>query len=297
MKPGIYEGSVSHRRRVRRHHAFVYPIAMPLLDLEHLDEVFARHPLWSIERANAVSFRRADFLGDPTVPLDTAVRDLVESHIGRRPLGHVYLLAHLRTWGWLFNPIALYFCMDQSGQRAEAVVAQVTNTPWHEQHAYVLDGGQGEHRFAKKLHVSPFFGMDQHYRLRMRDTNSALVVHLSNVEKGRIVFDATLSLRRRDISRAALGRLLWRFPLLTVRVSAGIYWQAVRLWLKKAPVHPHPRPAHHEADHDAVDAGPDRRIAGSLSMDRQLATSSASTAPDEALMSGEATLIPADDRA
>ena len=279
MKPGIYEGSVVHRRRAPSPHAFTYPVAMPLLDLGELEEVFACHPLWSMERANAVSFRRADFLGDPTVPLDTAVRDLVESRIGRRPLGPIRMLAHLRTWGWLFNPIAFYFCMDRSGEGVETVVAQVTNTPWHERHAYVLDGGEGEHRFPKKLHVSPFFGMDQHYRLRVRDTNGDLVVHLSNVEKGMVVFDATLTLRRREISRAALGRLLWRFPLLTVRVSTGIYWQAFRLWLKKTPVHPHPHRAHHEADDARSHRSPGRGIGTGLPTDAPGAGNSAYSPP------------------
>jgi uncharacterized protein len=240
VNSAVYEGTLHHRRHGPHRHEFTYPMAMPYLELDELDQVFARHRLWSVERRNAVSFRRADFLGDPGVPLDTAVRDLVLARTGTRPAGPIRLLAQVRTWGWLFNPISIYFCMDEAGERIETLVLDVMNTPWHERHAYVLDGGEGEHRFSKELHVSPFFGMDHEYRLRLSRPGERIVVRLASLEGGRVVFDATLALRRRAISRSALGRVLWRYPLLTLRVSAGIYWQALRLRAKGAPFHSHP---------------------------------------------------------
>jgi len=240
VNSALYEGTLHHQRRGAVRHQFGYQVAMPYLELGELDEVFARHPLWSVGRANAVFFRRADFLGDPAVPLDTAIRDLVEARTSRRPTGPIRMLAHLRTWGWLFNPITVYFCMDERGRRMESLVLDVTNTPWHEHHAYVVDGGEGEHVFHKELHVSPFFGMDQHYRLRVFEPGERLALRLSSLQGDTVVFEASLALRRREISRAALGRLLWRYPLLTLRVSAGIYRQALRLWSKGAPLHSHP---------------------------------------------------------
>ncbi|HVM65678.1 MAG TPA: DUF1365 domain-containing protein [Acidimicrobiales bacterium] len=240
MNSAVFEGTIRHRRSGPRSHQFTYRVAMPYLDLDELDQVCALHPLWSLERPNGASLRRADFLGDTAVPLATAVRDLVESRTGTRPGGPVRLLAHVRTWGWLFNPIAVYFCFDEPGGRVVSLVLDVTNTPWHEHHAYVVSGGEGEHWLPKELHVSPFFGMDQLYRLRVVGPGDALLVSLASLERGRTVFDASLALRRRELSRAALGRVLWRYPALTHRVSAGIYWQAVRLWAKGTPVHPHP---------------------------------------------------------
>ncbi|MET0912178.1 MAG: DUF1365 domain-containing protein [Acidimicrobiales bacterium] len=240
VNSALYEGTLRHRRLGPRPHRFAYALTLLYLDLAELDEVFARHPLWSVERPNAVSFRRADFLGDAEVPLDTAVRDLVEARLGRRPSGAIRLLGHVRTWGWLFNPLTIYVCTDAGGDRIEALVLEVTNTPWHERHAYVLDGGAGEHRFAKALHVSPFFGMDQEYRLRMGEPGEHLVVELAALEGGEVVFEASLALRRRAITRSSLGRLLWRRPLLTLRVSTAIYTQALRLWAKRTPYHPHP---------------------------------------------------------
>lgn len=240
MNSSLYEGTLRHDRRSPRRHVFRQRVAMPLLDLDEIDELVDHHPLWSAERPNAVSFRRADFLGDPAAPLHAAVRDLVEERTGRRPTGPIRLLAHLRTWGWLFNPIAIYLCMDAVGEEIEALVLDVTNTPWHEHHTYVIAGGEGEHRFPKELHVSPFFGMGYDYRLRLNRPGERLVVSLALLDGDAVTFEATLALQRRAISRKALGRLLWRYPLLTARVSTGIYAQALRLRAKGVPVHAHP---------------------------------------------------------
>lgn len=235
MSSALYEGTVGHRR-VAPAHAFTNRLALPFLDLAELDEVAARSRLWSQERPNAVSFRRTDYLGDPAVPLDRAVRDLVAERTARRPSGPIRLLAHVRTWGWLFNPLAVYYCMDATGTAVEAIVLEVTNTPWGERHAYVV-AGPGEHRFPKALHVSPFFGMDQEYRLRVGEPGPELRLELALLEGETVVFEAALRLRRRPL---AVGRLLWRHPLQTVRVSTAIRWQALRLWTKRATFHRHP---------------------------------------------------------
>ncbi|HVJ97818.1 MAG TPA: DUF1365 domain-containing protein [Acidimicrobiia bacterium] len=241
MNSALYAGTLYHRRVGSPSHEFRFPLAMPFLDLAELDEVFARHPLWSRERRNVVRFRRADYLGDPGVPLDAAVRDLVLARTGRRPSGPIRMLTHVRMWGWLFNPLTIYFCMNATGTRAEALVLEVTNTPWHERHAYVIEGGEGTHTFGKELHVSPFLSMDQEYRLDVSTRGERMAVRLAAFENGVLVFDASLALRRREVTRAAMTDMLWRYPLLTLRISFGIYWQALRLWRKGTQVYAHPR--------------------------------------------------------
>jgi hypothetical protein len=244
LRSAVYEGTLVHRRfGPGPAHSFSYRLAMPLLDLAEVDEVAALHPLVSARRPAPVRLRRDDFLGDPAVPLDGAVRDLVEARTGSRPVGPVALLANLRTWGWLFNPIALYFCAGGAGHPGTApvtdLVAEVQNTPWHERTAYVV-GGPGEHRFAKALHVSPFLPMGVGYRLRYTAPAERLDVSLDVLDGGTCLFSAHLALRRRDLDRAALGRLLWANPAPTHRLSAGIYAQAARLRLKGAPFFTHP---------------------------------------------------------
>ena len=240
LRSAVYEGTVVHRRYgPGPSHSFSYAVALPLLDLAEVESVSGMHPLWSATRAAPVRFRRADFLGRPDVPLDQAVRDLVAGHTGHRPAGPVALLANLRTWGWLFNPISLYFCAADGDDGVATLVAEVQNTPWHERISYVV-GGPGEHRFAKGLHVSPFLPMDLTYRLRYTDPGARMVVVIDVLDGEDRVFGARMDLRRREVDRRTLGTLVWHSPAMTHRVSAGIYAQAARLRLKGAPFFSHP---------------------------------------------------------
>ena len=135
----IYEGLVRHRRLGEVQHSFRYRVFMTLLDLDELPELFDRHPLYSARRPAPVRFRRSDYLGDPDVPLAESARRLVEARTGHRPEGPVRLLTHLRYLGRSFNPVSFYYLYDRAGERVEAVIAEVTNIPWRERHAYVVE--------------------------------------------------------------------------------------------------------------------------------------------------------------
>ena len=249
----VYVGTVRHRRYAPRRHAFRFRLFMMYLDLDELPALFAGRWLWRYERPALAAFRRADYLGEPGVPLAEAVRTVVAERTGRRPAGPIRLLTHLRYFGYCFNPVSFYYCFDHTGARIEAIVAEITNTPWNERHAYVLSAAQNlgsadklHYRFAKTFHVSPFLAMEQQYRWRFVTPGERLLVHMENHAPSGRVFDATLSLRRRSLSTAALAGTLLAHPFMTARISAAIYLHAARLWLKRVPVHAHP------ASHDAA---------------------------------------------
>ena len=240
----VYEGWVRHRRHTPVEHGFTYRHTMVLLDLDELPEVLDQHPLFSARRAAPARFRREDHLGDPGRPLAECVRELVQQRTGARPDGPVRLLTTLRTLGHSFNPVSFFYCFGPDGEHVEAVVAQVTNTPWGESHAYVLRR-QGEtvmrDTLEKVFHVSPFIGMDNRYDWRVTEPNGQLLVHIDeHDDAGGHVFDATLSLKRHELSRARLTRMLMQFPVASLRVVFLIYWNALRLKLKGAPYHSHP---------------------------------------------------------
>ncbi|HUL94441.1 MAG TPA: DUF1365 domain-containing protein [Usitatibacter sp.] len=246
MQSALYVGRVLHKRLEPAPHAFAYSLFMAYLDLSELDRVFRDRWLWSAQRPALAWLRRSDYLGDPALPLDESVRALVHRETGHRLAGPVRMLAHLRMFGHCFNPVSFYYCFDPSGARVEAIVAEITNTPWNERHAYVLpaDGaardGRLHWRFGKAFHVSPFMPMEMEYDWSFTTPGEWLAVHMANRRGGRRVFDATLALRRREISGASLAAALARYPFLTANIVRAIYWQALRLRLKGAPFHPHP---------------------------------------------------------
>lgn len=242
----IFEGTVRHRRFGPVPHEFTFPLFMLYLDLAEL-ETAAVAPLFRVERAAPLSFRRADHAGDASVPLDTTIRNLVERESGARPRGPIRLLTHARTFGHVFNPVSFYYCFDESGLRVESVVGEVTNTPWRERHLYVghpasdtATGAAHRWQFQKALHVSPFMGMDQVYDWHFTDPGDGLSVHMDVVEAGAPRLDATMVMRRRPLTASALASALIRYPLLTLRVVAGIHIHAFRVWRKGNPYYPKP---------------------------------------------------------
>lgn len=256
MNSSIYFGRVRHRRMAPVEHAFSYRMFMLYLDLAELPRLFERRWFWSVSRPALARFRREDHFGDPAVPLEQSVRDLVDRETGQRPEGPIRLLTHLRYFGYVFNPVSFYYCFDADDARVETIVAEVTNTPWGERHCYVLPqrmnagrDGHGRYSPEKVMHVSPFMEMDVAYDWRFNAPGEMLTVHMENAREGRKIFDATLVLEREEITARSLARALAGYPLMTLRVMVAIHWQALKLWLKGAPVHDHPgkgRPAMEE---------------------------------------------------
>ena len=250
------EGTIRHRRKLPARHDFQYDIGMLALDLDDWTALPRFSPFLSAGRFNWVSLYREDYL-DPEVPsLRTAVQQRVKAATGWQPDGPIQLLTHPRYLGYIFNPVSFYLCY-QAGQHPEngdvprAILAQITNTPWKERHVYCLEcqhPGPGSKEdwqterfaFSKRFHVSPFNGMNQHYQWLFSFRGPDLRIHMNVREDERKHFDATLVVRRSPFDRKTFHNSLVRFPLETIKGTAGIYWNALKLKLKGAHFYTHP---------------------------------------------------------
>jgi uncharacterized protein len=260
MESCIYNGWVRHRRHEPSGHQFRYELFMMYLDLAELPHLFDSYWCWSARRAALARFKRSDYhqtLDDTDehhdeLSLDEAVRRTVTAQTGRRPDGPIRMLTHMRYFGYVFNPVTFYYCFDSSGTKVQTILAEITNTPWKERHAYVLPVTSATRNdsvlrfeFGKEFHVSPFWPMDMSYDWRLSVPGEELRIHMDNLQRKdgqtRRVFDATLTLEREEITSASLARVLYRYPLMTAKISGAIYWQALRLWFRRTPFFTHPK--------------------------------------------------------
>jgi DUF1365 family protein len=246
-EPGLYVGTIRHRRFRPRPHAFEYSIFMALLDIDRIGETMATSRLTSWNRWNLAAFDDRDHLGDPSQPLRARLAASAEAAGVSLPDGPTYLLTHLRYAGFVFNPLSLFYCCDREG-RVRAVLAEVNNTFGGRHEYWLRPNGSPDSRFkstvAKNFYVSPFMEAAVEYEFAITPPGRFAAVHINaswtGAAPGRI-FDATLTLERQPWTAANLRRALLRFPFMTTKVVAAIHWEAARLWLKGLPVQPMPQ--------------------------------------------------------
>lgn len=244
----IYRGSLRHRRFLPRRHAFTYRLWMVWLDLDELPTLFDGVPGFSARRPALARFRREDYLAPHALPLEVAVRERLRHELGdelaARANGPIRMLTQLRLCGVAFNPITLYYVYDDA-ERLQAVLGEVSNTPWGERQCYAsaIDTLRHSHSatFDKAMHVSPFNPMDMTYRWRFNTPGERLYLHMENWKDARCHFDATLLLSPRPATRRALLATLARQPWMSLKTVAAIHFEALRLWIKRMPIFDHPR--------------------------------------------------------
>ncbi|WP_320822156.1 DUF1365 domain-containing protein [Reinekea sp.] len=255
-------GWVRHRRLGAIPHALKYPMYMLYLDLDELPGIVASSRLMSQDRFNWLNFRRSDFFGDPQRALKTTVIEKIaqESSIEASSIWRICMLTNLRTLGFLSNPVTFYYAFDQDDQLL-AIMPEITNTPWRERFQYVLSSAPDSQaisptyhsakgsrfKLVKDFHISPFHPMNLNYDWRFSQPDRRKnTIHLESWQSNAKIFDATLSLAPIPIRAATIRHTLIRFPVMAVKVSSGIYWHALKLWLKGVTFHPHPKNANKE---------------------------------------------------
>lgn len=248
LRNQIFTGTIRHRRFAPKRHFFSYRLFMFCFDIGGLPNLYKGIKQVSFEQFNWFSFHRKKYLNHPEISLDEAARQLVMAKFNTHPKGKIYLLTHLSCFGYCFNPISLYFIFDEANQKLDYLIIEVTNTPWGEKHNYVLSCLASSNnelyrfQFQKELHVSPFMAMNYEYQLKLKVNSQKIFVHMENHIDGKKDFDATLMLTAVSARKGTSFKTVFkRYPLITYKVAAAIYWQALKLWLKGIAFHSHPK--------------------------------------------------------
>lgn len=245
----IYRGTVMHRRLRPKRHYLRYDIFYLLLDLDRLEEIAGKSRLLGIERAAPLSFYPADH-GDGFGDLRGWVKGKLASAGLDFALGGVRLLTLPRVFGFVFNPISIFYCYDVTDS-LRATIYEVNNT-FGQRHAYVLPvqpgGGAIRQSCEKKLFVSPFNDMSGGYRFAVLPPGDKVALTIEQSDSDGRLLQAAFAGRRYALTDRALMGLLLAYPFLTLKVVAGIHWEALKLWIKgvplqKRPVHKSPASA------------------------------------------------------
>ena len=255
LSGSFLEGTIRHRRTSPVVHEFAYPIGLYGVRLSEWDRLPSLSAGISTRCLNRIWFRRRDYFQPGNGDLESAVRRHVFLATDWEPDGAIELVTHPRYFGWCFNPVSFYLCYGKDAETESnpvprVILAQITNTPWHERHTYCLvaddftqtnEGWRSvRFRFPKDFHVSPFNPMEQDYEWLFAFHREGLRVHMNVKGREGKAFDATLSLTRHPLNREWVRYAMKRYPAETIKASIGIHWNAFKLWRKGARFHDHP---------------------------------------------------------
>lgn len=260
LEEGFLIGNIRHHRHIPKPHLFDYSMYWSLLDLDLITTNSRQYRFLSNERWNVFSFRKNDFYSEKKLNNKESISNLIFKQTGQKFNGKILLLSHLRFLGFNFNSVSFYFCINQQG-KLEHIVSEITNTPWGERHPYLLSCDKSSQRgecyifnFNKEFHISPFVSMEMDYQWLFKIQQDQLRIHMkvmkksspenydmNSIDQKLKVVDVTFTGKHIPLSQRSLNSMIIKYPFQPLKMAWRIYWQALKLWLKKTPFYSHPK--------------------------------------------------------
>ncbi|CAH9065244.1 hypothetical protein PSECIP111951_03590 [Pseudoalteromonas holothuriae] len=233
LNSALYIGDIRHKRYLPTEHKFKYPLYMAWIDLDEINQLNGIHPLFGTKGFKLLSFKQQDYLTNYKGNLhDRAIAASLELGWSGN-ISKVMMLCQMRCLGVYFSPVNFYFFADDNGQ-FQHMIAEVSNTPWNERHCYLVKLHQ-KVNFKKSFSVSPFMDLNMHYHWTVKMAGRIALIHIENKSEETLLFDATLRLKKEALTKGNVSSLLKRFPAMTLTIFKSIYWQALKLFVKKVP--------------------------------------------------------------
>jgi uncharacterized protein len=245
MSSCLYKGQIEHRRYFPKRNCFTYDVLYYYLNLDEIKSIFHYPFIFSYNFPGILSFWRKDYFGDPKVDLKESIQLYIEENGFQRVDGQINILTNISYFGFCFNPVTFFYCFDVLGT-LKFIISEITNTPWGEKHRQIFQftmKDKEEFRFPKDFHVSPFLPMAIDYTWVFHRPAETLLVLMQNRLKAesRIIFDSSLSLKQLPLTTKTVMIHFMAFPFVTFKTMFAIYWQALKLYIKKVPFYAHPK--------------------------------------------------------
>lgn len=240
----LYLGQISHRRFSPKKHSFNYSLFMLALDVAEIENAKSGVGLFGFSWYHPLRFVEKDYLKGEPFSLSTRITNKVVQLNGHDDIDRIVMLVQVRSFGVYFSPANFYFCYDQAGTCTQ-MLAEVSNTPWNERHYYLVDLlHKGEKSNKKVFQVSPFMDLDMSYFWRVKPPqkdNDSLVINIENKRVDRVngivekLFDANLMMKKQPLTQKGLLKVWCQLPVMSLKIVATIYWQALKLFIKRIP--------------------------------------------------------------